>query len=71
MGNWRTETHIASETAMGVRFCVISVGSQHYRTAFHPPLLRSGLDGRRPLHLTRGKVLCRVITAIYIGILIV
>jgi hypothetical protein len=72
MGNWRIEIHIVSETVMGVPSCVMNVGSRHYRTAFHrPPLLRNGLDGRRPLHLMRGKVLCRVITAIYTGILIV
>ena len=56
---------------MGDQSCVMNAGSRHCRTAFHhPPLLRNGQDGRRLLHLMRGKVLCRVITAIYIGILI-
>ena len=51
---------------------VINAGSRRYRTVLHLPLLlRNGLDGRLPLHLMRGKVWCRVITAICTGILTV
>jgi hypothetical protein len=71
MGSWKIETRIASETEMGAQFSVINADSRLFRAIYlHPRQRRNVLEGQpqRLLHLTRGKVLCRVITATFIGI---
>ncbi|SRR6266511_5404911 len=71
MVNLRKETHIVLETVMEVQSYVISADNQlSLKTCPHLHLPQNVPEDQpqRLLHLRRGKVLCRVITAISIGI---
>lgn len=69
--NWKIGIHIDSEIEMEAQFCVINVDNQLFQAIYlRRRQLQNALEGqlRRLLHLTRGKVWCRVTTAIFIGI---